>query len=100
MLGAATAQTLLTHGLLPARPVAVATASGPFQRAYLQALATSAPGIYLDGAPVPNLNATMEANVELLLQRLETPEFLTRSLQTVYDSGGVRATSTRTDGEF
>ncbi len=100
MLGAATAHTLLTHGLLPARPVAVDAASGPFQRAYLQALATSTAGIYLDGAPVPNLNATMEANVELLLQRLETPEFLTRSLQTVYDSGGVRATSTRTDGEF
>ncbi len=103
LLSASTAQTLLTHGLLPARPVAVAAASaasGPFQRAYLQALATSAPGIYLDGAPVPNLNATMEANVELLLQQLETPDFLARSLQTVYDSGGARATSTRTDGEF
>ena len=71
-----------------------------FQRAYLRALATATPGVYLDGAPVPNLNATMEANVQLLLQKVEAPAFLTRSLQTVYASEGLHASSTRTDGEF
>jgi len=100
MLGAQTAQTLLAHGLLPARNNVSTSGAQAFQRAYLQALASATPGVYLDGAPVPNLNATMEANVELLLQRLATPDVLTRNLQLVYDSGGARATSTRTDGEF
>ncbi len=100
MLSAQTAQTLLAYGLLPARSNASASGAQAFQRAYLQALASATPGVYLDGAPVPNLNATMEANVELLLQRLATPGVLTRNLQLVYDSDGVRATSTRTDGEF
>jgi raffinose/stachyose/melibiose transport system substrate-binding protein len=102
MLSAATAQALLKHGLLPARALRNADLrSAPaFQRAYLQALATADVGVYLDGAPIPNLNATMEANVQLLLQKVEAPSFLVRSLQTVYASHGEHASSTRTDGEF
>lgn len=102
MLSAGTARTLLAHGLLPARRLSegdIGDTQG-FQRSYLRALSTATPGIYLDGAPVPNLNATMEANVQLLLQQFEAPSFLERSLQQVYDSRGLNASSTRTDGEF
>jgi len=38
--------------------------------------------------------------VQLLLQRVESPSFISHSLQEVYDSYGVKASSTRTDGEF
>lgn len=102
MLSAGSARALLGHGLLPARQLSGAdiAATQGFQRAYLRALVTATPGVYLDGAPVPNLNATMEANVQLLLQQVEGPAFLVRSLQTVYDSHGLKASSTRTDGEF
>ncbi|HWE62518.1 MAG TPA: extracellular solute-binding protein [Chloroflexota bacterium] len=102
MLSSASAQALLNHGLLPARQLSGGQIRGTqgFQRSYLQALAGATPGIYLDGAPISNLNATMEANVQLLLQKFETPAFLTRSLQMVYSSHGTRASSTRTDGEF
>lgn len=101
-VSAPVATLLLSHGLLPARQVDTRTAhlAAGFQRDYLEALDTATPGVYLDSAPIPNINATMEANVELLLQNLETPSFLTRSLQQVYASRGARATSTRTDGEF
>jgi len=102
MLSNATVPALLAHGLIPANRLTSAEiqrAPG-FQGAYLRALATATPGVYLDGAPVPNLNATMEANVQLLLQKVEAPAFLTRSLQTVYTSKGLHASSTRTDGEF
>jgi len=102
MLSGATAPALLAHGLIPANRLTsaeIGRAPG-FQGAYLRALATATPGVYLDGAPVPNLNATMEANVQLLLQKVEAPAFLTRSLQTVYSSKGLHASSTRTDGEF
>lgn len=102
MLAGSTAQALLQHGLLPARALSNAdlTSAPSFQQSYLRALAASEPGVYLDGAPIPNLNATMEANVQLLLQKIEAPSFLVRSLQTVYSSRGLRASSTRTDGEF
>ena len=102
MLSASTAQVLLAHGLLPARQLSTQAigATSAFQQSYLHALATATPGVYLDGAPVPNLNATMEANVQLLLQQIEAPSFLVRSLQIVYTSHGTKASSTRTDGEF
>lgn len=102
MLSHATAQALLKHGLLPARQLTASDIGGTqrFQHSYLQALAKATPGVYLDGAPIPNLNATMEANVQLLLQKFETPAFLVRSLNLVYSSGGKHASSTRTDGEF
>jgi raffinose/stachyose/melibiose transport system substrate-binding protein len=102
MLSQSSAQALLAHGLLPARQLSPRdiSATSPFQQSYLKALAAATPGVYLDGAPVPNLNATMEANVQLLLQNVEAPSFLVRSLQAVYASGGKNASSTRTDGEF
>ena len=102
MLTSSTAQSLLAHGLIPARRLKPSDTAqfGGFQRSYLQALTKATPGVYLDGAPIPNLNATMEANVQLLLQHIEAPSFLVASLQTVYSSGGRRASSTRTDGEF
>ena len=99
---AATAQLLLAHGMLPAHRIDARTPrlAAPFQRDYINALNAATPGVYLDAAPVPNINATMEANIQLLLKNIETPEFLTRSLQDVYSSGGMNATNTRTDGEF
>jgi raffinose/stachyose/melibiose transport system substrate-binding protein len=102
MLSDPTARRLAADGLLPARPLAPAeiTSLTPFQQDYLKALRSATSGVYLDGAPVPNLNATMEANVQLLLQGFETPAFLPRSLRLVYDSHGAKASGTRTDGEF
>jgi len=101
MLSPATTALLLSHGLLPAHTLGgAARVSVPFQQDFLRALDTAVPGVYLDAAPIPNLNATMEANVQLLLSGHESPDALLRSLQTTYASGGARATSTRTDGEF
>ena len=99
---AQTAQLLLSHGMLPAHRIDARTArlAAPFQRDYITALNGATPGVYLDAAPIPNINATMEANIQLLLKDIETPDFLTRSLQEVYSSNGARASSTRTDGEF
>lgn len=71
-----------------------------WQADYLRALDTARPGIYLDAAPVANLNATMEANVQLLLQGYEGPQFLVTSLQKVYTSRGNSSSSARIDGEF
>jgi raffinose/stachyose/melibiose transport system substrate-binding protein len=72
-----------------------------WQQQYLKALDTAQPGVYLDAAPVANLNATMEANVQLLLQGYEAPAFLVKSLQEVYASHGKHGGSTaRIDGEF
>ena len=96
-----TAALLLSHGLLPAHAVdRAAHASAPFQQDFLRALDTATPGVYLDAAPIPNLNATMEANIQLLLAGRLSPDALVSRLQTTYASGGARATSTRTDGEF
>jgi raffinose/stachyose/melibiose transport system substrate-binding protein len=102
MTAAPMAQVLLSHGMLPAHRFDASTMrpASAFQRQYLDALDHAAAGVYLDSAPIPNLNATMEANIQLLLQNVETPAFLTRSLQDVYTSRGTRASSTRTDGEF
>jgi raffinose/stachyose/melibiose transport system substrate-binding protein len=102
MLSDHTARLLAAHGYLPARPLPATEARnlGGFQQEFLGALRGATPGVYLDGAPVPNLNATMEANVQLLLQQFEAPAFLPHSLQLVYDSHGKTASSTRTDGEF
>jgi ABC-type glycerol-3-phosphate transport system substrate-binding protein len=102
MLNDATARSLAAFGYLPARPLPASETGrlAGFQQEFLKALRGAVPGVYLDGAPVPNLNATMEANMQLLLQHFETPSFLPRSLQLVYDSHGRNASSTRTDGEF
>jgi raffinose/stachyose/melibiose transport system substrate-binding protein len=97
-----TARLLLDNGLVPAYPLSGRSVrpAAPFQGDYFDALTRAEPGVYLDGAPVPNLNATIEANIQLLLQGAETPDFLVRSVQGVYASGGAKATHTRTDGEF
>src|SRR5665213_1059437 len=102
MLSDATARSLAAYGYLPARrmPAAETGHLAEFQQEFLKALRGAVPGVYLDGAPVPNLNATMEANTQLLLQHFEAPSFLPRSLQLVYDSHGLKASGARTDGEF
>jgi raffinose/stachyose/melibiose transport system substrate-binding protein len=105
LLAPATARFLLRQGLLPAHNVgrdalvaSPAVRKRPWQREYLQSLGAAQPGIYLDAAPVANLNATMEANVQLLLQGYETPQFLVNALQKVYRGGA--SSAPRIDGEF
>jgi len=101
MLSPQTAALLLAHGLLPADTLKRdARTAAAFQQDFLQALETATPGVYLDAAPIPNLNATMEATIQLLLTGHESPDALLTQLQTAYASGGARTTSTRTDGEF
>lgn len=97
-----TAAFLLRQGVLPAQQVVSAGsgASPAWQREYARALNGAQPGVYLDAAPIANLNATMEANVQLLLQGYETPEFLVKSLEEVYTSHGNRGSTARIDGEF
>lgn len=106
-ISANTARFLLRQGVLPAAvlpptaPAHVLTAQTlPWQRQYLSALDTARPGVYLDAAPVANLNATMESNVQLLLQGYEPPESLVNFLQEVYASHGNRGSRARIDGEF
>ena len=99
-LSRGTARFLLGHGVLPAARTPGLHSAVPWQESYLRALTTARPGIYLDAAPIANLNATMEANVQLLLQNYEPPEFLVKSLQEVYTSHGNRGSAARIDGEF
>jgi raffinose/stachyose/melibiose transport system substrate-binding protein len=100
LLTPGTTRFLTAHGLLTAARDGSA-AGERWQRDYQHALATATPGVYLDAAPIANLNATMEANVQLLLQGYEPPQFLVTSLQRVYASHGKHNGSTaRIDGEF
>lgn len=100
VLSPATARFLVAHGDIPALRARGSDASSVWERQYLDALARAQPGIYLDAAPIANLNATMEANVELLLEGYEGPRFLPTSLQKVYTSRGKAGTAARIDGEF
>lgn len=106
LLSPQTPQLLERHGVLPAHASpagdgSVSRANPSWQQQYLAALHTAHPGVYLDAAPVANLNATMEANVQLLLQGYEAPSFLVKSLQEVYTSHGKHGGSTaRIDGEY
>jgi raffinose/stachyose/melibiose transport system substrate-binding protein len=100
LLTPSTAGFLLRNGLIPAHAKVASRQAPSWQREYLQALATARPGVYLDAAPIANLNATMEANVELLLLGYEKPTFLVKSLQEVYASHGNRGSTARIDGEF
>ena len=106
LLSPQTAATLARHGVLPAHAARrtgseVVSGTSSWQHQYVAALNTAQPGIYLDAAPVANLNATMEANVQLLLQGYEAPAFLVKSLQEVYASHGKHGGSTvRIDGEY
>jgi raffinose/stachyose/melibiose transport system substrate-binding protein len=96
-----TAAFLLQQGALPAyRLASTAGVQAAWQREYVRALNSTQPGVYLDAAPVANLNATMEANVQLLLQGYETPQFLVKSLQEDYASRGKSGSTARIDGEF
>jgi raffinose/stachyose/melibiose transport system substrate-binding protein len=100
LLTPGTAQFLLRHGSIPAMRAGALRSGMAWQQMYLTAVRTAEPGIYLDAAPVPNLNATMEANVQLLLQGYEHPSFLITSLQKVYASHGNGGSTARIDGEF
>ena len=103
LLSPQTPSILERNGVLSAHaPHGSGTQARPgWQRQYQMALNTAQPGTYLDAAPIANLNATMEANVQLLLQGYEAPTFLVRSLQEIYASRGKHGGSTaRIDGEF
>lgn len=106
LLSPPTARFLMRQGVLPGHAMVVireragGSQASAFPERYLAALNASQPGVYLDAAPVSNLNATMEANVQLLLQGYEAPSFLVKSLQEVYASRGKRGSAARIDGEF
>jgi raffinose/stachyose/melibiose transport system substrate-binding protein len=101
MLKPSTTRFLVKQGVLPSVPVSPSLASNAWQRSYLRALQTSKRGVYIDAAPVPNLNSTMEANVTLLLQSIEGPSFLPSALTTVYSSHGKHGASNyQSDCEF
>jgi ABC-type glycerol-3-phosphate transport system substrate-binding protein len=101
MLKPATTRFLLKQGVLPSVPVSPALASDPWQRSYLVALQRARRGVYIDAAPVPNLNSTMEANVALLLQNVEPPSFLPAALKKVYSSHGKKGSKNyQSDCEF
>jgi raffinose/stachyose/melibiose transport system substrate-binding protein len=104
MLSPRVALILARHGLLPARApqaLPVSHVKEPaWQRQFFGSLSTSRAAVYLDAAPITNLNATMEANVQLLLQGYEGPQFLVKSLEDVYQSRGANGSNARIDGEF
>jgi raffinose/stachyose/melibiose transport system substrate-binding protein len=100
LLSSQTAHLLLGHGVLPAMRDTGFHAKTGWQQSFLRAANTAQPGVYIDAAPVPSLNATMEANVQLLLQGYEPPSFLVTSLQKVYSSHGSGGSAARIDGEF
>jgi hypothetical protein len=105
LLSPATARFLLQHGVVPAGDPQeygsrAARPTSSFTQAYLQAILTSKAGVYLDAAPIANLNATMEANVQLLLQGYEGSDFIAKSLEQVYRSRGKGGSTARIDGEF
>lgn len=103
LLTPSTALFLIRQGVIPAESIgnaAPASVDPVWLRQYLHALNTAQPGVYLDAAPIGNLNGTMEANVQLLLQGYEKSTFLVKSLQEVYASRGRRGSTARIDGEF
>ena len=97
---------LISKGVIPSTMVTASqTRSAPaFLRNYLNVLQTSRPGVFLDAAPILNLNATMEANVQFLLQEpmaAEQPSFLPLALQDIYSARGVTThTPPQIDCEF
>jgi raffinose/stachyose/melibiose transport system substrate-binding protein len=102
LLTPATGRFLVRQGIIPAQAGSrtAASARSSWLRQYLRALNTARPGVYIDAAPIANLNGTMEANVQLLLQGYEQPAFLVKSLQQVYTSRGRHGSTARIDGEF
>ncbi|MGH2444052.1 MAG: ABC transporter substrate-binding protein [Chloroflexota bacterium] len=101
VLSGQTSKFLIRKGVLPAARSPGGGRSAPgWQRQYLHALDTAHHGVYLDAAPIANMNATMEANVQLLLQGYEAPGFLVKSLQESYATHGHSGSTARIDGEF
>lgn len=100
LLTPSTARFLVTHAVVPAQRAVPGHAGSSWLRQYLAGLETAEPGVYLDAAPIANLNGTMEANVQLLLQGYEAPGFLVRSLRKVYETHGRGGSTARIDGEF
>ncbi|HZU13648.1 MAG TPA: extracellular solute-binding protein [Chloroflexota bacterium] len=100
LLSPPTARFLARHGDVPAIQTSSNGVTATWERQYLDALQRSVPGVYLDAAPISNINATMEANVELLLEGYERPSFLPFSLEKVYTSRGKSGSAARIDGEF
>jgi raffinose/stachyose/melibiose transport system substrate-binding protein len=104
LLGSGTTNLIAARGLLPAhrsgRVLAAhpATGTSSWLAEYRDALNSSTPGVYIDAAPIANLNATMEANVQLLLQGYEKPSFLVKALQIDYSTH--RGSTATIDGEF
>jgi raffinose/stachyose/melibiose transport system substrate-binding protein len=100
-------EVIRRQGFLPATASA-GRVPGPTRRSttqswlndYQQSLQAAEPGVYIDAAPIANLNATMEANVQLLLQGYEPPSFLLTALQESYATRGARGSTARIDGEF
>ena len=90
LLQPSTKRFLLAQGVLPSEPTAASQGTSSWEKAYLKGLNQSRAGVFLDSAPLLNLNATMEANVSLLLynQQIETPSFLPHAMQLVYSSHG------------
>ena len=106
MLQPSTQRFLMRQGVLPATSPTAAQEQGAseFLRQYLDILRSSRPGVFLDAAPILNLNATMEANVQFLLnmgQSLEPPTFLPHALQLLYSHhGATNKTPAQIDCEF
>jgi ABC-type glycerol-3-phosphate transport system substrate-binding protein len=90
VLSPSTRAFLLNHGVLSAEPVPPGDGPTSWLRAYLLALQVARPGVFLDAAPMPSLNATMEGNVTFLLHQppLESSSFLPHAMQIVYRSHG------------
>jgi raffinose/stachyose/melibiose transport system substrate-binding protein len=103
VLQPATTRFLLQHGVLPAATVRASQVSpqrAALQRAYLEALERARPGVYLDAAPIPNLNATMEVNIQMLLAGLKLPRAVVQSIDRLYHLLGHSSSAVRIDGEF
>ena len=101
MLGSKATKYTLAHGTLPTTRVAAGRAPTQFQQEYLRAFGAASKGVYLDGAPIPHLTATMEANLALLLSKTESAKTVQNALQETYHSYGKKYNHiTDIDGEF
>jgi ABC-type glycerol-3-phosphate transport system substrate-binding protein len=101
MLGSAATTYLLNHGVLPAVQTPSSAAPTDFQRGFLNVLSHARHAVYFAAAPLPNFNATMEANLESLLGGSETGAKVAKQLEVTYKSSGKKAnTVVDIDGEY
>jgi ABC-type glycerol-3-phosphate transport system substrate-binding protein len=92
---------LLKHGVLPTTPVSVAMAPTVFQRQFLTAMSSAQRSVYLDAAPVPNFDASMEGNTSALLDGKESGTQVASSVADSYSSYGKRSNRVMDiDGEY